>query len=84
MITKSQKNKIIKILGKYYSSMVLEYLNDNNIRNKYGLPYNSNSTIVNVMNGQSHKSIETAIFKLVEIKKEENISEKIKRKTILK
>jgi len=83
MITKREKNKIKKILGKEYSKQIILYLNKINLRNKYGLPYSSNSTVINVMNGQPHKEIEKAIFELVAIRKEELYQEAEERKRIL-
>ncbi len=65
MISKRERNKIKKILGKYYSNAVSEHLYNKGIRNKYGNPH-SNSMIRNVMNGQHHEEIETQIFDLVE------------------
>lgn len=83
MIKKSQKIKIKKVLGNHYSKPILSYLNDNNIMNKYGLPYTSSSIINNVMNGESNPEIEKAIFKVVELKKQELLSEKANQKRIL-
>jgi len=83
MISKSQKKRIKNILGHNYSSLILEYLNDNNIRTRHGLPYTSYSTIRATMNGKQNEEVEKAIFKVVEIKKQEILSETENRKRIL-
>lgn len=83
MITKSQKNKIIKILGNHYSSLVMDYLNDHSILNKHGKPYTDAAIIRNVMGGQSHSEIEKAIFAVVLIEKNKKTAETEKRKQIL-
>lgn len=83
MISKSQKNKIIKVLGNHYSSLVMDYLNAHSIRNKHGKPYTDAAIIRNVMGGQSHAEIEKAIFAVVEIELQKKKEESEKRKQIL-
>ncbi|WP_028890845.1 hypothetical protein [Tenacibaculum sp. 47A_GOM-205m] len=69
MITKSEKNKLKKILGHRYVADVLNCLRSRGIKNKDGEEYSA-SMIHNVMNGQSHEEIETAIYELAARKKE--------------
>ena len=70
MITKSQKKKILSVIGHRYVAEIQAYLKKNNIVNKKG-EVHSSSMITNVMNGVSNKEIETAIYKIVEEKLEE-------------
>ncbi|CAL2101443.1 conserved protein of unknown function [Tenacibaculum sp. 190130A14a] len=70
MITETQKKKILGIIGHRYVADIKEYLSVNNLFNKSGKPHSS-SMITNVMNGQSHKIIEKAIYAVVQNKKEE-------------
>lgn len=68
MITKTEKEKIKKILGWRYAPLVQAYMNKKGYFNSNGLPY-STAMIVNVMNGIRHDLIEEAIFELTALKK---------------
>ena len=68
MITKAEKEKIKEILGWRYAPVVQEYMTKKGFLNSKGEPY-STAMISNVMNGNSHERIESAIFDLVAKKK---------------
>lgn len=71
MITKDQKNKIIEILGHRYVASVQKELKLLNATDRNNNPYSS-SLITNVMNSQSHKVVEEAIWTAVRTRKEIN------------
>ena len=83
MITGEEKQKIILVLGKFYSEKVISYLNEKEIKNKFNLPYTDNSVRV-VMNGGRGKVVENAIIDLYEIEREKIEEVKRKRKEIFK
>jgi len=68
MITKAEKEKIKEILGWRYAPVVQEYMTKKGFLNSKGEPY-STAMISNVMNGNPHERIESAIFELVDKKK---------------
>ena len=83
MISKSEKKKIIKYLGSWYSNKIKEHLDANGILNKNGKSH-SLSMIRNVMNGEkSHEEIEASIFELVKKTKAETKAKKKQRDQIL-
>ena len=68
MITKAEKEKIKEILGWRYAPVVQEYITKKGFLNSKGETY-STAMISNVMNGNPHERIESAIFELVDKKK---------------
>lgn len=71
MISKSQKKKIIKYLGSWYSTKIKEHLDNNGMLNKNGESHSLNM-IRQVMNGEkNHEEIEASIFELVKKTKAE-------------
>lgn len=82
MIDKNSKKRILRIIGKRYVAPVKEQLIKMEAFNSKGEEYSS-SQITNVMNGTPHRIIEQAIYKVVEIKKQELEQEKEQRQKIL-
>lgn len=70
MISKSEKQRIKKIIGHRYVGLIQTELNDSNEFNKQGETYSSGH-ITNVMNGEPHNIIEAAIYRVVKNKLEE-------------
>ena len=64
MIDKAAKAYIKSILGYRSAPLIQEELNSCNEYNKAGKPY-SRGHITNVMNGENHEIIETAIYRVV-------------------
>jgi hypothetical protein len=79
MISKRDKNSIIKLIGTRYVSDIKEHLRENRIFNKNGNEH-STSMITNVMNGKPHEVIEEAIYEVAIEKK----AAKEARKALLK
>ena len=79
MITKEHKDKIIKVLGFRYSTIVRNDLKLLKIKNKDGKDYSADM-VRQVMNGLANDNVETAIISAVE-KKSTEIK---RRKRILK
>ena len=65
MIHKADKQEIKCVIGHRYASIIQKELIDSNLFNRKGEPY-STKHIANVMNGEKHKIIEAAIFRVVE------------------
>jgi hypothetical protein len=83
MITKNQAKKIKDILGHRYTSVILKYLEENNIKNSKGMPYTSESIRV-VMNGFSpNERLEVQIYNAVFYYKLKKKEEEKRRKEIL-
>lgn len=83
MIGKREKNRLIKELGKHYSSAVLDELNNDNVLTKHNNPHSADM-IRNVMNGVEHAVIEQYIYKAFETSVAKRLQEAAKRKKILK
>lgn len=83
MIKKSDKDSIKRVIGYRYAISVQKELIDRNEYNRNGRPY-STRHIINVMNGEKHKIIEAAIYRVVKkclkIQKERKHLLKKKRK----
>ena len=83
MITKRERKRLKKIIGKEYSYKVLKELNAKGLRNRLGNPY-SLSHIRNVFAGKrSHEIIENAIYTAAETAIEKNRNETERRERIL-
>lgn len=82
MITKSQRKKLKKVLGKTYTSDVLATLKKKNITSRLGKAYSA-AMIRNVMNGTAHSVIEAVIFETAEAKIAEVEKENKRRALIL-
>ena len=65
MINKTAKESIKSIIGHRYAPKIQKELIDSNEFNKSGEPY-STGHIINVMNGEKHEIIETAIYRVAE------------------
>lgn len=68
MISKTEKKRIIKHIGKTYTASVIEELDACNEKNSKGESYSA-SMVTNVMNGQPNEVIEAAIYRVVQQKK---------------
>lgn len=69
MISKSERNKIKKVIGREYSKEVLQILIERGVVNKQNKSHNS-VYITKVLNGQNNNDdIEDAIYELVRRKK---------------
>ncbi|MEN8185531.1 MAG: hypothetical protein ABFR05_00220 [Bacteroidota bacterium] len=69
MISKSERNKIKKVIGREYSKEVLQILNERGVVNKQNKSHNS-VYITKVLNGQNNnEDVEDAIYELVRRKK---------------
>jgi len=65
MIGKNQKTDIKKLIGHRYVGVIQAELKEMSQVNRKGKVYSS-AHITNVMNGEAHKVIEDAIWKVVE------------------
>lgn len=84
MISKQERKRLKKILGKEYSEAVSIELSKENAVNKHGQPYTS-SHIRIIFNGvRNSPVIESAIYKAAETAIATNLLEKAKREKILK
>lgn len=83
MISKTQKRKIKKILGSCYVAAVKDELKTKGALNRNGVAYSS-TQITNVMNGNSHKIIEAAIFSATQKQVIANQQLEAQRKIVLK
>lgn len=71
MILDTEKQSIIKYLGKHPSRKIIPYLNSEKCFNSKGKPYSPKS-IQNIINGVTDNlQVETYIFKLVATEKKE-------------
>jgi|TARA_B110000967_G_scaffold157964_1_gene163204 hypothetical protein len=64
MINKANRASIKSVIGYRYAPLIQKELIDSNEFNKDGKPY-STGHIANVMNGEKHKIIEAAIYRVV-------------------
>lgn len=83
MISKTEKERLKEILGEHYSILVSAELKTKGITTKNG-DQHSLDFIRRVMNGKSHKAIETAIYSAAETAVAKKLKEAAKRETILK
>lgn len=65
MITKPEKQLIKSVIGGRYALIIQKELKECNEFNKNGAPY-STGHITNVMNGEKHEIIESAIYRVFE------------------
>ena len=87
MITKPEKQLIKSVIGGRYALIIQKELMECNEFNKNGVPY-STGHITNVMNGEKHEIIESAIYRVfknrleIRKKRERLLNKKSKEKII--
>ncbi|WP_130736898.1 hypothetical protein [Flavobacterium sp. J27] len=83
MITESEKDIIVQILGKHPSRVIIPVLNEKQVFNKKGESYSPKS-IQNILNGiTENHTVEKEILEIVETKKAEKNSLKNFKKQVL-
>lgn len=69
MVTKKEKNLIVKILGKHYVKPILNYLNEKGLKTKFNNDYSAEYIRMIVCGQTESLEIEKLILKVCELEK---------------